>query len=375
MSQPSASLLTRVALSVGAVSAVSALGISVAELGESSLFSLLVLLVEPALWVGFALLALYGLAAGRWLRAASALACLASLSILIRQAPALRVPGVAPDEATPLLRECVSRAGSPSAPATVATWNTGAQRDPIRLAASLRALDADVVVLQEVRGEALLGAVVEQLRALGAPERQVAASEDPPSRTGAMVEGVYVEGMAGSGLGVVVLGGFFGVCGSEERESWSFELPSGGDRRSVAALTMPRVEGVGWVPVLGLHADRPARLGELSGWGDRVIAGGDRLAGFARALDAPGLVLLGDTNAHLTFRRFAGAMLGANLNELSGGPTWPATLFGLPALPLYRLDRVWVGAGWAGGSAETIRLPGSEHLAVVARLEPRAGAD
>lgn len=367
-----ASLLTRVALAIGAVSACGALGLAVAEVGESTLPSLLFLLAEPLVWVALAVVALYGLAEGRLLRAVAALGCLLTLGVVIRQVPERRTPTSAPDEATPLLRECVAQAGLPAGSVTVASWNTGSQRDAGRIAASVAKLHADVVVLQELRGEPLLQEVVSRLENLAMPDHRVAASEESASPRAEMIEGLFIEAMPGSGSAVLVRGGFFGICGDDEQESWSFALPSAGQRRALATLAMPRVEGVGWVPVLGMHLDRPADPSELAGWGERLVGAGDRVSGFVRALDAPGLVALGDTNAHATFRRFSGAMLGANLAELNVGPTWPALLGGIPSLPLYGIDRVWHGAGWSGGSARTVRLPGSAHLAVVATLQPAA---
>jgi endonuclease/exonuclease/phosphatase (EEP) superfamily protein YafD len=91
----------------------------------------------------------------------------------------------------------------------------------------------------------------------------------------------------------------------------------------------------------------------------------------SRSLDVDSIVIAGDTNTPRTVSRFGGLLAGAGLTEAVAGPSWPARLGPIPALPLYTLDRAFVGPSWTVASVEALRagVP-SDHLAVVARLKP-----
>ena len=138
--------------------------------------------------------------------------------------------------------------------------------------------------------------------------------------------------------------------------------------RQTAARTLPRATvavGAVDVRVLATHALPP--VGPLQPLWRASIA---ELAN--EVDDEPGAVVVaGDLNAdrdHRVFRRLLGSGLRDASDELGRGPvrTWPA------GLPLLHLDHVMVRDGADGRVAvrgvREVRLPGSDHLAVVADL-------
>ncbi|MCB9792443.1 MAG: endonuclease/exonuclease/phosphatase family protein [Alphaproteobacteria bacterium] len=357
--------MPRVAAILAGSLAVIAAALVVARLADTTAPSLMVLISEPALWLLLVALALNAALARRWGGALVAAVALVALGGALRRPSAPVVPTMTPEEASPVVRECASRATTPNAELRIATWNTGGLEDGAGLALTVLDLDADIIVLQEVPGQAQIDAVVDVLE-MGLRSRGV-------SGEAASVEGLWVPAMGSGGMGLVVQGGWFGVCGSEELDRWSFELPAAEGRRALATLVFPKVHGVGFMPVVAAHLDRPADLVELPGWSQRIAESGERLGGFVRALDAPSTVLLGDFNTHGTFSHFSALLSGAGLRAAASPPTWPAALGGVPTLPLYQLDRVWAGPSWDVTSVETRRtLTPSDHLAVVATLSPSA---
>lgn len=88
------------------------------------------------------------------------------------------------------------------------------------------------------------------------------------------------------------------------------------------------------------------------------------------------LVIAGDLNAseaHPALRRFAAAGLYDAHRQVGDGPvaTWPRLgRFGVPLLPMFHLDHVLV-RGLGVADAGTVPLPGTDHVAVWAALEPR----
>ncbi|MCB9743989.1 MAG: endonuclease/exonuclease/phosphatase family protein [Alphaproteobacteria bacterium] len=365
MSQPAAHPL----LHAGAIAAGSALavfgGFLVGSLADTHPLSLMILALEPAIWLVLVALGLHALLHRRPSLAALALLGLVSLSLSLRRTIPREIPTETPDEASPVVRECASRASTPKGELRIATWNTGGLQDPAGLALAVMDLDADIIVLQEVPGQELIDAVVSTLE-VGRRGRGLEGEA-------ASVEGLFIPAMPSAGTGLVVQGGWFGVCGSEELDRWSFELPAADGRTALATLVFPQVFDVGFMPVVAAHLDRPAGLGELPSWSERIRGSGERLGGFVRALDAPSTILLGDFNTHGTFRDFQGLLSGAGLAPAASGPTWPAALGGVPTLPLYQLDRVWAGPSWQVADVEARRtLTPSDHLAVVATLSPAA---
>ncbi|MCB9759818.1 MAG: endonuclease/exonuclease/phosphatase family protein [Alphaproteobacteria bacterium] len=366
--------LPRLALGVASIALTLAASWMVGQRAEASALTLMILLVEPAIWVALVAVALYGALAGRWTRALAALALLVGVSWNLRRPPVSEVPQTAPEALTPTVRECASQIAAPRGTVRVATWNTGGQTDPHALARAVAGLRADVIVLQEIRGERLLQQIVDDLQDQLQEETGPLASVDGDLTDDAVVEGVFSEAMRSNGLGLIVRRGVFGVCGQAERDFWPMDLPAASGRTARATLAFPKVAGVGYVPVVAAHLDRPARLPELATWPRRIHRSALTLGGLARALDNPALIVLGDTNTHGTFRRFSGVMQGAGLFEVPPRPTWPASLLGVPALPLYPLDRVWHGAAWAPVQLRAVRTASpSDHLAVVTEL--RAAGD
>lgn len=332
------------------------LGLVVRALGERALPALLLLAAEPALWLLLTWVGLHALSQARVLRGLGALVALVALAAGLR-AP-LDEPGdwETPSEVTPALRTCVTQLDPTQGALRVATFNTGGVADPQALAAAVRATEAQLLVLQELRAPTL-ARVVEALN-----QGAASGAEGVPE-----VEGLFSEAWQGGGLGLLVRGGVFDRCG--EDDLWSVPVPAAGGRRAQLALGFARVEGVGSVPLVGMHLDRPARLGELGSWGPNLIASAARAAGLARALGSPALVMMGDTNTHSTFPSFNAALREVGLGAVPPRPSWPARVAGLPALPLYALDRVWAGPSW---TLEELRVQrtttSSDHMAVVVEL-------
>lgn len=332
--------------------ALSAAGIStILFAGEDTLPGLLLLLGEPVLWMLLAGLLLWGLMR-RKLIVSTAASCAWLLLVLGARTPAtaqsvdLSLPGP-----SPTVRACAAHAVEPTGPLRVVSWNSGGQ--PLQAAEALLDLDADLYVVQELRSPEDLDALSTQL--------QGTASE---------VGVQFAEAFAGAGTGLVVREGWFGVCGSAQEELWTQELGAQGERRALSTLSFPVVDGVGMVPLISVHADRPAGPMELPGWPDTLAQTGAQLARTAAALEAPGVVVLGDTNSHGTFRQMNARMRGAGLAWTGGGASWPARLGPVPMLPLYQLDRAWTGRAWQVDSVRTARLGASDHLGLVVDLIP-----
>lgn len=332
--------------------ALSAAGLAVIlSTGEDTLPGLLLLLAEPLIWSVLACLLLWGLSQ-RKLVVGTAAVCSWGLLVLGARTPAsaqsvdLSLPGP-----SPTVRACAAHAVQPTGALRVVSWNSDG--NPLQAAEELLSLEADVYVLQELSSSDELARLQTQLQG-GASEVGVQ----------------FAEALKGAGTGLLVRGGWFGVCGSAQEELWVQEVGAQGGRRAVSTLSFPVVEEVGMVPLISVHADRPAGLSELAGWPQTLADTGAQLARTAAALEAPGVVVLGDTNSHGTFRQMNARMRGAGLAWTGGGASWPARLGPVPMLPLYQLDRAWTGRAWQVDSVRTERLGDSDHLALVVDLIP-----
>lgn len=345
------------------------LGLLTRALGEANLPALLVMVGEPALWLAMTWLGLHALSHARVLRGMGALVALVAFAVGLRAPSYYAVGAVFSEGATPALRVCAAALEAPVGRLRVATLNTGGVADPHALAAEVRATEADLVVLQELRAPTL-ARLVEALNATqegGEPEGDGAAP-DPASRS----EGLFAEASRGAGMGLLVRGGVFDLCGGAEQDLWTAPLPAAGGRQAQLALAFPRIPELGSLPVLAMHLDRPARLRELPVWGPNLVGSAARVAGFAELLNNPALVVLGDTGSHATFPVFNGVFRDSGLGAVPPRPTWPAQVLGLPSLPLWSLDRVWAGPTWKLRELRTPRTGlHTDHLAVVVELETR----
>jgi endonuclease/exonuclease/phosphatase (EEP) superfamily protein YafD len=118
------------------------------------------------------------------------------------------------------------------------------------------------------------------------------------------------------------------------------------------------------IAVRGVHPDHPASSATVHRW--RATLHG--LATWARSTSGP-LVVAGDLNAsvdHPGMREVLATGL-RDAHEVAGAgrpPTWP---HGQPFPPFVHLDHVLV-RGLDVASADEVRISGSDHDAVVARL-------
>ncbi|MCP4809299.1 MAG: endonuclease/exonuclease/phosphatase family protein [Proteobacteria bacterium] len=356
---------------LGALAGISLICVAVAGVADRALPTLLLLVAEPLLWIGLVALCIHAALAQRVDPFVLGLSSLLALGLAVRQDRPLEQPPGAPEEASPTVRHCASQSGLPTRPLRVATWNASQHPDRVAAVDAILELDADLVVVQEVDEDFVLDLAARVQDQLGdgglaeGPDGAAATDADAP----AVAEGLFVHAEGTWGHGIVVRDGFFGVCGADQHDAFGISLPTAGDREALASLTFP-VIGETVLPVVSLHLDRPGALSELGRWPHLLEESSARIAGFADALGAPGLLVVGDTNTHGTFRGFHGRMRDAGLLAVPARATWPGNLAGFPTLPLYQLDRIWHGVAWEFDSVEAIRMP-SDHLAVVAELSPR----
>jgi endonuclease/exonuclease/phosphatase family metal-dependent hydrolase len=372
MPAPSLHSFGQIALSLACVGFFATLGVLVGGIGEGLTFTTLTLAAEPALWFFGLSLALNFAVNARTLAALTTGFALLAFAVGVRLPQPPDSNHKAPTAITTVVKTCAASLGAPEGEVTVATWNVAGDEDARAIARALLTLNADVIAAQEVRGEALWAEVIGHLLThQEALYNEVVARGASPSPDTALVQGQYIEAMGGAGIGVVVRGGFFGRCGEERFAGVTVPMPAAGERVANAVLTFPVLPGVGAFPFVAVHLDRPAGPSELGGWGARIGRAGRLLAGVSRSLDVDSIVIAGDTNTHRTFSRFSGLLAGAGLTEAIAGPSWPARLGPIPSLPLYTLDRAFVGPSWTVASVKALRagLP-SDHLAVVARLRP-----
>ncbi|MCK6524296.1 endonuclease/exonuclease/phosphatase family protein [Myxococcota bacterium] len=376
MPAPSLHSFGQIALSLACVGFFATLGVLVGGIGEGLVFTTLTLAAEPALWFVALSLTLHLALGGRALAALTTAFALLAFAVGVRQPQPPDSNHKAPAAITTVVKACAATLGAPQGEVTVATWNVAGSTDARGIARALIDLNADVIAAQEVRGQELWSEVIGYLLTYQESlYNEVVARGASPSPDTALVQGQYIEGMGGAGIGVIVRGGFFGRCGDERFAGVTVPMPAAPERIANAVLTFPVLPGVGAFPFVAVHLDRPAGPSELGGWGARIGRAGRLLAGVSRSLDADTIVIAGDTNTHRTFSRFGGLLAGAGLTEAVAGPSWPARLGPIPALPLYTLDRAFVGPSWTIASVEALRpsLP-SDHLAVVARLRPTGEA-
>ena len=316
---------------------------------DSTLPTLILLVLEPLIWVGFAAGTLAFIVQKKW---AFTMACFTGWVIFAAGVRWPVSPATPPSGPTATIlagaRGCVASADVPSKDLRVVTWNANGHANTPAASADALALNADLLVLQEVEA-----AFVENLaKTVGG-------------------DWVYVELTPKQGVGLVVKDGtFLRGCGFPNNQNYvSFDLPASADRRSEAVLALAEVRG-GILPILAMQMDVPGTPVELMTWGRRIKHGAARLSHAVQALDASAVVVAGNTNTHGTFRRFESRMSGPDLETAPAKATWPARLFGIRTLPLYHVDRAWFGPHWRLYRVETARLAESNHLALITDLEP-----
>jgi endonuclease/exonuclease/phosphatase (EEP) superfamily protein YafD len=363
-------------------------GLIAGEWADAAPATQLILFLEPLAWVGLAVVAGHGLMRRHWMVAAGAIMSLVAFAGAIRRPPVASEPPRSMQGPSPTVRTCATHAKAPTAGVRVVTWVGQGPRDRDAALDRLLSLDADVYVLQDQANDtlsrSLADALVDHLldahndlaqvttsRELSAGELQELTGhldENTAVSASPLVETPYAPNVGWvfspddeGGVGVVVREGFFGVCGSEQEELWQVE-----GTNAHAVLAFPILDDVGLFPLIAVQADRSGSPGS---W--QVHELGQLVARQAQALGAPSLVVAGDFGAHSTLRGFHGSMLSVGLSPNAQRSTWPAQIAGLPALPLYQSDAVWSGPSWIPTTTAHVRLPGSDHLAVVADLEPR----
>jgi endonuclease/exonuclease/phosphatase (EEP) superfamily protein YafD len=136
------------------------------------------------------------------------------------------------------------------------------------------------------------------------------------------------------------------------------------------AMTLHRPRGP--VRLVAVHATPPTGSG--AGWSSDQHA---ILRGVGDLRPGP-TVLAGDFNAtldHEPLRELGGRGYTDAVVEAKSGwqPTWPSdrqvSLAGVPLPPLLQIDHVLVGDGLRALKTTTVAVPGTDHRAVVARLE------
>jgi endonuclease/exonuclease/phosphatase (EEP) superfamily protein YafD len=282
----------------------------------------------PFAVLGYAVAAVGWFALRRWMtargRVVAAVAVAASLAGTLGHAALL-------------LPEYVGHHASGGTDLTVMTSNLRLGRaDPAAVVRIARDSQADVVVLEEVTSSAYV--------ALGR------LREDLP----------YTAGQpAGGAFGTVVLSRF-----------------------PLEAVTPVPVSKSGWgmrvlaptpFALLGLHTSQPM------GWPANWRTDFTLITDVVRKSSEP-LVVAGDFNAtldHAPMRRLLGLGLADAARQANSGwqPTWPGAsdaAGGLPfGLSVLAIDHVLVSDDFSAVSTRTHRVPGSDHLALVARLALR----
>jgi len=117
--------------------------------------------------------------------------------------------------------------------------------------------------------------------------------------------------------------------------------------------------------VVGAHPQNP--MGGAAGW---VFDGGALTTLVERERGATPVVVAGDLNAineHLTVRELVARGLSDAAVQAGAGwrPTWPAGRWYPPLIPI---DHVLVSDGLTATAVDTVEIPGTDHLGLVAEL-------
>jgi hypothetical protein len=302
----------------------------VAALADLTRPTATLLLLEPVLLA----FGIYGVASlafrTAWSRA-GALALGLTLAVAVLHAP---VGG----SSTPPLEtswssqvgRCAHQTDVPSAPLRVLQWDLSGA-DPSRVSDVVLALRPDIAVLTHL-------ATVQLLTHLGDSEggeiRYLGAEPD--------------------GIGLFVRGAFQ-YCGRNV-DAWVLDPEvSGGDAvptSHFAALTFPRVQGVGLFPLIAFSVDHDV-LGTSKPSDALDIA---RIVASASDLLGASLVVAGHAGGPPTWRHAASFLHGSGLDDAGGPATWPGRFGPLPGLTWLRLDRVLAGSFWQPDGVATAAI-------------------
>lgn len=309
------------------------LGAAAGLLADRTLPSMVILMLEPLIW--FVLLSLAGAALvvrpRRSLFATGALSGLVLFAGLVRFPDATSHMPPPSDEVPRDLRRIVRALDLPAQPVRVATWNAGG-----RPAMDAPLHELDLLVVQDSRS----------------------ASREPD---GGRI--LFAPTGQDRGMSVVVPRGRFSSLG--DRGTWlRFKLPAGEAVFAVAELPS------GQLPVLAMDLEGPGSASLSLDWPARLQASAEELSHIAHALGSAGLVMVGDTSTHDTFRYALRTLGSTAMHPVPARPTWPGRWLGLPGPALYRPQRAWVARAWSLDRQHTERWPGS-HKALVMELSPR----
>lgn len=235
----------------------------------------------------------------------------------------------------------------------VATWNAHGKRSGEHARVLADAIDADILLLQEVGSRDFVEEIARRWNG----------------------EGTFSPTLWGFGLGVVVRNGSFGECFADGQVLVK-SLPAHGNRRAAALLVYARMKEGGSVPVIVFHNDRPATLEQVQGWPDILRGAGAVIARLAAHANPRAVIVGGDSNTHHNFRRFGGLVQSPGLRRASPRRTWPLHLDGVSSVPIYSLDAIWYGPHWnATDAPRTVAVPlESDHEFYEVSLEPLASA-
>lgn len=340
--------LAHVLALVVAVSGPSLLGLATSAVGEGSVVGALVLWGEPLLLLVGVHLVLALLWDHRWGLALATLAGFGLGGLALRR-PAVPEPvyDLEPEWAA-RMQACARHPVERRAPLRVMSWTLD-PASPLPELSSVSGQSADIYVLHGLAQPALAEGLAAQLQG----------------------EALFLPaGATDHGLALVVRGAFQRCGGAEDSWSQALGPPGAGGR---AVLTFPEVKGVGVVPLVAARLPRPEGELGVAGWPAEVQTGARSLAALARALGAGRVVVVGDFGVPRTFRKAAGALLGAGLREADAPPNWPHRIGSLPGLPLHALERLWVGDEWDVPQVQAVDLGDQARRPLVAELVPRVG--
>lgn len=327
----------------------------------------LLLLAEPLL-IGLAAYLLLVLLGRRW--------WLAAMSIAIGTATAvalLHAPGTAP--AMPELdipwaeqvAACSEQNELPDAPLRVLSWNASDAPLDERTLQALVDQRPDLAVVTGLTDGAFLERMAEIL-----PGESLSFGSRG-DQVGLFVRGIFVDcGEEAGAWPLTVFGPGQGpiladyALDHDDQE----QLPDHHAARRTSGqlvFAFPRIQGVGTVPVVAYQL--PTASSELGSraWTGAVQDGSVALAA-AASLGGPSVVAAGHLGIPPTFQHVLDVLRSVGLHDAGGPPTWPRSLAGLPALPMFRMERVLSGPGWRARSAQAVDLPGA-HKPLIVQLE------
>jgi len=330
-------------------------------------------------WVGLLLLAeplLIGLASYTMLILLSRRWWLSAVSVTIGSATAvalLHAPG-APRPIAELeipwadqVSACAQQNELPSAPLRVLSWNaTGAALDDAALDLLLEQRP-DIAVVTGLQDGAFLERLAEVL-----PGESLSFGSRG-DQVGLFVRGAFIDcGDEAGAWPLTIFGPGQGPILADYAldQDDQAQLPDDHAARRTSGqlvFAFPHIQGVGTVPVVAYQLPtHSSHLGSDT-W-THAVRDGSRALAAAAALGGPSVVAVGHLGIPPTFQHTLAVLRGAGLHDAGGPPTWPATVRGLPFLPLFRMERVLSGPGWRARSAVAVDMP-SAHKPLLVQLE------